>query len=187
MKTEKLKKLMILLLGISFIISFSSMEVLSQPKTLIVGEGMEAQDLLPSSSSRATNNLTNNVYQPLVFLSPDAKPMPCLATKWEVIDGNKKWRFHLRKGVLFHNGEKFTAEDVAFTIDFTKNPVNQLGRRGKVKGHTYKIIDDYTIDVFREDGKPVDPLLPTAWFPIIEFCINNGKIYFHRTHGKSEA
>ena len=108
MIAKRIKKLVILLLCVSFVISFSAMEVLSQQKTLIVGSGMEPGDLLPSSASQGTMDRTYNVYQPLVFLSPDAKPVPCLATKWEIIDGNKKWRFHLRKGVIFHNGEKFS-------------------------------------------------------------------------------
>jgi peptide/nickel transport system substrate-binding protein len=109
---------------------------------------------------------TYNIYEPLVWLDRDAKPVPRLATKWESIDGNKKWRFYLRKGVVFHNGEKFAAQDVAFTIDFTKDPQNKIGRRGLVVGYSYKVIDDYTIDVFREDGKTVDPLLPLVWYMV---------------------
>ncbi len=166
MIVKRINKLVILLLCVSFIISFSAMEVLSQQKTLIIGSGMEPADLLPSSNSQGTMDRTYNIYQPLVFLSPDAKTVPCLATKWEAINGNKKWRFHLRKGVIFHNGEKFTAEDVIFTLDFTKNPENKLGRRAKIKGYAWKMIDDYTVDVFREDGKLVDPLMPPVWLPI---------------------
>jgi len=166
MIVQKLRNLLILLLWAVFVISISPMEVLSQPKTLIIGSGMEPFDLLPGSSSIATMDRTYNIYEPLVWLNADAKPVPALATRWEAVDGNRKWRFHLRKGVLFHNGEKFTAEDVAFTIDFTKNPENKLSRRGRVAGYTYKIIDDYTIDIFREDGKPVDPILPSFWLPI---------------------
>jgi len=166
MKGQNIRKLLLLLLCAASVISISSIEVFSQPKTLIVGSGMEPLDLLPASSSIATMDRTYNIYEPLVWLNADAKPVPCLATSWEAIDGNRKWRFHLRKGVLFHNGEKFTAEDVAFTIDFTKKPENKLSRRGRVAGYTYKIIDDYTIDVFREDGKPVDPILPSFWLPI---------------------
>ena len=141
-------------------------EVLGQTKTLIVGIGTEAPDLLPSSQNQGTMDRTYSIYEPLVWLDEDAKPVPRLATKWEAMDGNKRWRFHLRRDVLFHNGEKFTAEDVGFTIDFSKKPENKLGRRGKVVGYTYKIVDDYTIDIFREDGKPVDPVLPSAWLPI---------------------
>ena len=169
---QTIRRLLILVLCAVSVIFTSSIDSFSQTKTLIIGAGAEPSDLLPGSSSIATMDRTYNIYEPLVWLDADAKPVPGLATKWEVVDGNKKWRFYLRKGVLFHNGEKFTAEDVAFSIDFTKNPENKLSRRGRIAGYTYKVIDDYTIDVFREDGKPVDPILPSFWLPIQMFSKN---------------
>src|SRR2546428_7156413 len=36
--------------------------------------------------------------------------IPMLAERWQVLDGGKTWRFHLRKGVRFHNGDSVTAE-----------------------------------------------------------------------------
>src|SRR5262245_5441240 len=43
--------------------------------------------------------------------------IPMLAERWEVLDEGRAWRFHLRKGVPFHNGHgELTAEDVKFTF-----------------------------------------------------------------------
>ena len=52
------------------------------------------------------------------LLSRDGKGnlIPMLAERWEVLDGGRTWRFHLRKGVRFHNGTELTAEDVRFTF-----------------------------------------------------------------------
>src|SRR5216684_9252082 len=52
------------------------------------------------------------------LLSRDAKGnlIPMLAERWEVLDGGKTWKFHLRKGIRFHNGSELTAEDVKFTF-----------------------------------------------------------------------
>ena len=52
------------------------------------------------------------------LLNRDAKGnlIPMLAERWEVLDGGRTWRFHLRKGVRFHNGAEVTAEDVRFTF-----------------------------------------------------------------------
>jgi peptide/nickel transport system substrate-binding protein len=52
------------------------------------------------------------------LLSRDAKGnlIPMLAEKWQVSDGGKAWKFHLRKGVRFHNGTELTAEDVRHTF-----------------------------------------------------------------------
>jgi len=41
---------------------------------------------------------------------------PMLAERWEALEGGKAWRFYLRKGVRFHNGQEMTAEDVKFTF-----------------------------------------------------------------------
>lgn len=165
MITKRIKTSLILLSCISFMISFPSFEALSQPKTLIVGHGGEPAHLFPVSMSQATMDRVFNISEPLVFLDPDAKVIPALATRWEVVDG-KKWRFHLRKDVIFHNGEKFTAEDVGFTIDYAKDPKNKCERRGLVKGYNYEIIDDYTIDVFQESGS-IDPVLPPTWYCVL--------------------
>jgi peptide/nickel transport system substrate-binding protein len=52
------------------------------------------------------------------LLSRDAKGnlIPMLAERWEVADGGRTWKFHLRKGVRFHNGAEVTAEDVRYTF-----------------------------------------------------------------------
>jgi peptide/nickel transport system substrate-binding protein len=52
------------------------------------------------------------------LLSRDAKGnlIPMLAERWEVLDGGRTWKFHLRKGVRFHNGTEVTAEDVRYTF-----------------------------------------------------------------------
>src|SRR5712691_979047 len=52
------------------------------------------------------------------LLNRDAKGnlIPMLAERWEVLDGGRTWKFHLRKGVRFHNGAEFTAEDVKYSF-----------------------------------------------------------------------
>lgn len=43
---------------------------------------------------------------------------PGLAERWEVSEDGRTYTFHLRRGVKFHDGTDFTAEDVKFTFDF---------------------------------------------------------------------
>src|SRR5436190_23739426 len=59
------------------------------------------------------------------LLSRDAKGnlIPMLAERWEMLDGGRTWKFHLRKGVKFHNGAELTAEDVRYTF-------TQIAREG---------------------------------------------------------
>ncbi|MFM0070850.1 ABC transporter substrate-binding protein [Paraburkholderia sediminicola] len=44
------------------------------------------------------------------------QPKPSLATSWEVSDDSRKYVFHLRRGVKWHDGKPFTSDDVAYSI-----------------------------------------------------------------------
>src|SRR5262249_15531291 len=57
-----------------------------------------------------------HVYEGLVARDKDLKTVPALAESWEILEPTR-WRFHLRKGVKFHNGDPFTADDVLFSAD----------------------------------------------------------------------
>ncbi|MBM3222561.1 MAG: ABC transporter substrate-binding protein [Candidatus Tectomicrobia bacterium] len=58
------------------------------------------------------------MYENLLTRDPKTGELaPMLAERWEVLDGGKAWRFHLRQGVAFHHGQgTLTAEDVKFTF-----------------------------------------------------------------------
>ncbi len=53
------------------------------------------------------------VWEPLITNDEETgQPAPCLAERWEMLDGGRVWVFHLRRGVRFHDGTPFTAESV---------------------------------------------------------------------------
>ncbi len=64
------------------------------------------------------------MYDTLLRRSPkDGQTIiPDLAWKWEISPDGKKYTFHLRKGVKFHDGADFTAEDVKATYDRIARP-----------------------------------------------------------------
>jgi peptide/nickel transport system substrate-binding protein len=87
-------------------------------------------------------------------------PAPDLADSWSISADGLKWTFHLHPGVKWHDGEPFTAKDVAFTIsrallNTRKNPQNAWSAVvgvDKVTSPTatasgVKIIDDNTIEL----------------------------------------
>src|SRR3954452_4346668 len=61
-----------------------------------------------------THGALGNVYEGLTKRDKELKIVPGLAERWEMVEPTR-WRFYLRKGVKFHNGEDFTAEDVVFS------------------------------------------------------------------------
>jgi peptide/nickel transport system substrate-binding protein len=77
---------------------------------------------------------------------PDGKLVPALAERWEHPD-LLTWRFYLRKGVTFHNGNPFNAEDVKFSFERLSNPeVSEFLNTGK-SIDSITIIDDYTVEI----------------------------------------
>lgn len=69
-----------------------------------------------------TTGVLQNVYEGLVTWDDKNHVTPCLSDKWEVKDGGKTYDFHLRKGVLFQNGDPLTAEDVVFSFKRASDP-----------------------------------------------------------------
>ncbi len=55
------------------------------------------------------------LYDTLIYLEPDGTVKPGLAESWEFLSGTE-YKFNLRKGVKFHNGDELKAEDVKYSI-----------------------------------------------------------------------
>src|SRR5215475_6849210 len=89
------------------------------------------------------------------LLSRDLKTgalTPMLAERWEVLEGGRAWRFYLRKGVQFHNGQgEMTAEDVKFTLATIakEGSANSLGPEFRLI-KSMEIADPYTISIHFE-------------------------------------
>ncbi len=106
----------------------------------------DAQSLDPHSLNETfTLGLLGNVYEGLISYDKNMQRVPTLAVSWEVLTPTK-WRFDLRQGVKFHNGNDFTAEDVVFTWErMGSEGSDQKTLAGLLENIT--IIDDYTIEI----------------------------------------
>jgi len=114
--------------------------------TLKWGSRADIYSMDPDSVA-STSNLAflNHIYEGLVRYGPDFKIEPALATEWKLVD-NKYWRFSLRKGVKFHNGADFTADDVIASMKRVSDPTSPL--RGNIPLYVdCKKVDDYTVDL----------------------------------------
>jgi peptide/nickel transport system substrate-binding protein len=84
--------------------------------TLRVANQGDAQSMDPHSLNESLQlSFTGNVYEPLVGRDKKLGLVPALATKWAQTSPTV-WRFELRKGVSFHDGAPFTADDVVFSF-----------------------------------------------------------------------
>jgi len=86
-------------------------------KTLRYANQGDLKSLDPYTLNETTTNAhLGNVYEGLTKRGKDLSIQPGLAERWEILEPTK-WRFYLRKGVKFANGEDFTADDVIFSAD----------------------------------------------------------------------
>ena len=84
---------------------------------IIVGQSADVVSPDPhDQNDTSSNRVIRMMYNSLLWIDFNAQPQPALAEKWEIVDDNT-YKFYLRKGVKFHNGYDFTAEDVKFSLD----------------------------------------------------------------------
>ncbi|WP_280770631.1 ABC transporter substrate-binding protein [Salipaludibacillus daqingensis] len=96
----------------------------------------------------AESNVINRVlFSGLTKPGLDLVPEGDLAEDWETSDDQLEWTFHLRDDVLWHDGEPFTAEDVAFTFnEITLN--DELGANNSSyfnEVNEVEAVDDHTV------------------------------------------
>jgi len=72
--------------------------------------------------------LEEMVYDGLVYLNSHVAPQPALAASWENPTPTT-WVFHLRKGVVFQDGQPLTADDVVYTFQSILDPKSQAPYR----------------------------------------------------------
>ena len=101
-------------------------------------------------------NVLINIFDTLTTRSPQNELAPGLATSWRVVD-ERTWRFRLRRGVRFHNGEPCDAAAVKFSIERlidpkTRSPIVELRYVTAAR-----VVDRYTVDVITSEH---DPILP---------------------------
>src|SRR5919106_2656420 len=112
----------------------------------------------PHSQNHATSNaISQHAYEGLTRYAKPAggeyKIEPALATDWKQMS-ETHWRFNLRKGVKFHDGSPFSADDVVFSFGRIKQPqgTNQIYVSGIKE---VRKVDEHTVDMVLEGPHPL--------------------------------
>ncbi|NNG05570.1 MAG: ABC transporter substrate-binding protein [Inquilinus sp.] len=105
-----------------------------------------------------TLGFQGNIYEGLTRRGSDLAIEPALAERWEIVEPTR-WRFHLRQGVTFHNGNPFTADDVVFSAERTLKDGSNLVTRLSGVAEVVKV-DDHTVDFVT---KVPNPILISDW------------------------
>jgi peptide/nickel transport system substrate-binding protein len=101
-----------------------------------------------------TLGMLGNVYEGLTKRDRDLKILPGLAERWEQVEPTR-WRFYLRKGVKFHNGEDFTADDVVFSAERSFHQNSDIKSRIQPAGTKAVKVDDHTVDFILPSPNPI--------------------------------
>lgn len=97
------------------------------------------------TTSSATRDIVNNVFEGLFASDAEAHPQPMLAEGYEVNADFTEYTIALREGVLFHNGDEMTSTDVVASFDRWIRD-SSIGKQDFV-GAVVAAVDDYTITV----------------------------------------
>ena len=134
----------------------AALPVLAQDLTIGVRAGPLSID--PDFTSAGTHaEAMKHIYDTLIKSGNNLELEPGLAESWTAVD-DTTWEFKLRKGVKFHDGSDFTAEDVKFSIERIPhvagpNPTTIYVRRVA----STEIVDDHTIRVKTTGPAPTLP------------------------------
>lgn len=177
-KVLSLITLVVMLLSCTISGASAEIPVTAQEDTITVAMVSEAAQLDPQGDAVTQPDAIINVqvYEGLFKLHPETgEVMPCLATSYEWVEDNVM-RVHLRDDVYFHNGSKFTAEDVLFSVSRGVESASKEYSFGVVDIDNCKIVDEYTVDIATFGPYPalLADMLDNGWLMI-------SKEYFEST------
>lgn len=142
---------------------------------LIVGINGDAKSIDPHGAGDSLSvQALMNVTETLVTYNEAREIVPCLAESWEQLD-ELSYKFKLKEGVKFHNGDEMKASDVVYSFKRATSPVGAKVQyiMDAVDPDGLEIVDDYTVIV--RTKKPFGPFI--SYLPYIGAAIIPEKYY----------
>ncbi len=140
------------------------------PVGLVFGLSGDPDTLDPQATSGTlTFQVLRSVYDTLVEPDRDGRIVPALAREWSISPDGTVWRFELRRGVVFHHGGEFTADDVIATLqrvmdeDYASPNAFEYQMIRDVRK-----VDDFTVELhLSEAHAPLLATLASGWSAIL--------------------
>jgi len=148
---------------------------IKNPNAITIGSLADAKRLLPLlASDSASGEISGWIFNGLTKYDKNIKVTGDLAESWDISPDGLQIIFHLRKGVLWHDGVEFTSHDVLFTYNTVIDPMiptpysSNFGPIEKVE-----VLDKYSIRVTYKE--PYAPALESWGMGIIPKHLLYGK------------
>ena len=147
-----------------------------RPDIVIAVEGlfrtMEPIDGNSTTGGRVHPNIYDMIVARNYLDDPEGDTLEAgIATAWAT-DDNMTWRFTIREGVTFHNGDPLTAHDVAFTLSeeraFGPDAIVPGARRFTDNFVRVEAVEDFTVEV---ELSVADPNLPYRFITPLGYVI----------------
>ena len=136
------------------------------PGRVTIAVTTEPSTLDPQAvNDRSSRVVTANLFESLLGRDASTALVPVLATGYEAFDDDT-WRFSVREGVTFHDGQALDAQAVADALNRMLDPDYSTQRDSYIRGMTsVEAVDTYTVDI-HTDGVNATLPLQIAQLPI---------------------
>ncbi len=132
-----------------------SIATAQEPREIVIAQGIDIPGFdVHDHNTTAVEAIHVNLFDYLLFRTPEGEFEPALATSWER-ESETAMRFQLREGVTWHDGEPFTAEDVKFTLERVANDssLREYGNYRQIR--EVEIVGPHEIIVHTHAAEPV--------------------------------
>lgn len=128
----------------------------SKKDTLTLAITLEPVGLDPTASpaSSIAEVVLYNVFETLTKINADGSVAPLLAQSWEVSPDLTTYTFKLRQDVIFHNGERLTAQTVKFSFDRARSDKSTNKDKYLFAKLTTEVRDEFTVEIKNQDVEP---------------------------------
>lgn len=144
-----LRSLSLITLGLSLL------ALASAQRTLTVAQTLDIPGFDPHNhGNTAVEAVITNVFDYLMFRDAKGDIQPALATSYEQVD-DLTWRFPLRDDVVWHDGQRFTAADVKFSLERVARDSSLFEYDSFKQITEVEVVNDYEVLIRTEGPDPV--------------------------------
>jgi peptide/nickel transport system substrate-binding protein len=127
----------------------------AQERELVIAQGIDIPGFdIHDHNTTAVEAVHVNLFDYLVMRNAAGELEPALATEWEPVS-DTAWRFSLREGVLWHDGEPFTAADVKYTLERVAGDASLQEYNNYRQIREVEIVNDHEIIIHTHDPDPI--------------------------------
>ncbi len=148
-------------------------EAVAAKDTMTIGCYGATSSMFPGNDTKLPGaQIHVNLYDTLVTMDQNGEIKPLLAESWEQVD-ELTYRFKLKQGVKFHNGEELKAQDVVFSLATLCDTAGTKSNTAQFDPAGFVAEDDYTVVL--KTKQPFSPFLAIMCHPTMS--IFNQKFY----------